>query len=77
MAAQCVFQLLKIFMSYILIILIPFLVLMQPILRNTTQSRIFGAVRGGHSQLWGTIIPVCSSYAARKYDRRLGTPAIV
>ena len=43
----------------------------------TTQSRIIGAVRGGHSQLWGTIIPVCSLYAARKYDRRFGTLAIV
>ena len=42
-----------------------------------TQSRIIGAVRGTHSQLWGTIIPACSLYAARKYDRRFGTPAIV
>ena len=42
-----------------------------------TQSRIIGAVRGAHSQLWGTIIPVFSLYAARKYDRRFGTPAIV
>ena len=32
----------------------------------TTQSRIIGAVRGAHSQLWRTIIPVCSLYAARK-----------
>ena len=45
--------------------------------RLPTQSRIIGAVRGAHSQLWGTIIPVCSLYAARKYDRRFGTPAIV
>ena len=44
---------------------------------DTTQSRIIGAVRGAHSQLWGTIIPVCSLYAARNYDRRFGTPAIV
>ena len=44
---------------------------------NSTQWRIIGAVRGAHSQLWGTIIPVCSLYAARKYDRRFGTPAIV
>ena len=44
---------------------------------TTTQSRIIGAVRGAHSQLWGTIIPVCSLYAARKYDSRFGTPAIV
>ena len=44
---------------------------------DNTQSRINGAVRGAHSQLWGTIIPVYSLYAARKYDRRLGTPAIV
>ena len=44
---------------------------------NTTQSRIIGAVRGAHSQLWGTIIPVCSPYAPRKYDRRFGTPPIV
>ena len=43
----------------------------------TTQSRIIGAVRGAHSQLWGTIIAVCSLYAARKYDRRFGTSAIV
>ena len=42
-----------------------------------TQSRIIGAVREAHSQLWGTLIPVCSLYAARKYDRRFGTPAIV
>ena len=41
------------------------------------ESRIIGAVRGAHSQLWGTIIPVCSLYAARKYDRRFGTSAIV
>ena len=27
--------------------------------RLSTQSRIIGAVRGAHSQLWGTIIPVC------------------
>ena len=46
-------------------------------MESTTQSRIIGAVRGAHSQLWGTIIPVCSLYAARKYDRRFGTPAIV
>ena len=45
--------------------------------KDTTQSRIIGAVRGAHSQLWGTFIPVCSLYAARKYDRRFGTPAIV
>ena len=44
---------------------------------SSTQSRIIGAVRGAHSQLWGKIIPVCSLYAARKYDRRFGTPAIV
>ena len=43
----------------------------------TTQSRIIGAVRGAHSQLWITIIPVCSPYAPRKYDIRIGTPAIV
>ena len=42
-----------------------------------TQSRIIGAVRGAHSQLWGTVIPECSPYAALKYDRRFGTPAIV
>ena len=41
------------------------------------QSRVIGAVRGAHSQLWGTIIPVCSLYAAHKYDKRFGTPAIV
>ena len=29
------------------------------------QSRIIGAVRGAHSQLWGTILPVFSIYAAR------------
>ena len=44
---------------------------------SIAQSRIIGAVRGAHSQLWETIIPVCSLYAARKYDRRFGTPAIV
>ena len=46
-------------------------------LRMMTQSRFIGAVRGTHSQLWGTITPVSSPYAARKYDRRFGTPAIV
>ena len=46
-------------------------------LANTTQSRIIGAVRRAHSQLWGTIIPVCSLYSARKSDRIFGTPAIV
>ena len=47
-------------------------------LNGTTQSRIIGAVRRAHSQLWGgTFFPVCSLYAARKYDRRFGTPAIV
>ena len=45
--------------------------------KGITQSRIIGAVRGAHSQLWGTIIPVCSLFAARKYDRRFGTPALV
>ena len=42
-----------------------------------TQARIIGAVRGAHSQVWGTIIPVCYPYAPRKYDKRFGTPAIV
>ena len=42
-----------------------------------TQSRIIGAVRGALSRLWETIIPVFSPYAPRKYDKRLGTPAIV
>ena len=46
-------------------------------LASTTQSRIIGAVRGAPFQLWGTITPVCSLYAARKYDRRFGTPVIV
>ena len=49
----------------------------SPCLKYTTQSRIIGAVRGAHSQLWGTITPVYSLYAARKYDMRFGTPAIV
>ena len=44
---------------------------------STCPSRIIGAVRGAHSQLWGTIIPVCSPYALHKYDKRFGTPAIV
>ena len=35
------------------------------VFNSVTQSRIIGAVRGAHSQLWGTIIPVCSLYAAR------------
>ena len=43
----------------------------------TTQSTIIGAVRGAHSQVWGTIIPACSPYAPRKYEKRFGTPAIV
>ena len=51
--------------------------IMTTYIKYPTQSRIIGAVRGAHSQLWGTIIPVCSLYAARKYDRRFGTPAIV
>ena len=42
-----------------------------------TQSRIIGAVRRAHSQLWGTTLPVYSPYALRKYDKRFGTPAIV
>ena len=42
-----------------------------------TQSRIIGAVRGAHSQLWKTIIPVFYPYAPRKYDKRFGTPASV
>ena len=45
--------------------------------QDTTQSRIIGAVRGTHSQLWGTTIPVCSPYAPRKDDKRFGTLAIV
>ena len=49
----------------------------SPLPLYSTQSRIIGAVRGAHSQLWGTIVPVCSLYAARKYDRRFDTPAIV
>ena len=40
---------------------------------DSTQSRIIGAVRGAHSQLWGTIIPVCSPCDPRKYDKRFGT----
>ena len=42
-----------------------------------TQSRIIGAVRGAHSQLWETTLPVFSPYALRKYDMRFGTPAII
>ena len=42
-----------------------------------TQSRIICAVRGAHSQLWATTLPVFSPYAPRKYDMRFGTPAIV
>ena len=42
-----------------------------------TQSKIIGAVRGAHSRLWETIIPVCSPYASRKYNKKFGTPAIV
>ena len=42
-----------------------------------TQSRIIGAVRGAHSQLWETTLPVFSSYAPRKYDKKFDTPAIV
>ena len=36
-----------------------------------SQSRIIGAVRGTHSQLWETIIPVCSPYAPRNMTRDL------
>ena len=43
----------------------------------TTQSRIIGAVREAHSQLWVTVIPLFSPYSPRKYDKRFGTPAIV
>ena len=42
----------------------------------TTQSRVIGAVRGAHSQLWGTNIPVWSPYAPSKYNKRFGTAAI-
>ena len=42
-----------------------------------TQSKIIGAVRGAQSQLWRTIIPVCSPHAPRKYTKRFGKPAIV
>ena len=42
-----------------------------------TQSRIIGAVREAHSQLWETTLPVFSPYVPRKYDRRFGTSAIV
>ena len=45
--------------------------------QSTTQSRIISAVRGANSQLWGTTVPVFSPYASRKYDKRLGIPAIV
>ena len=48
-----------------------------PFSHTHTQSRIIGAVRVAHSQLWETTLPVFSSYAPRKYDRRFGTPAIV
>ena len=45
---------------------------------NSVPSQELSVLYGGaHSQLWGTIIPVCSLYAARKYDRIFGTPAIV
>ena len=40
-----------------------------------TQSRIIGAVRVAHSQLWKIIIPVCSPYVPRKCDKRFGIPA--
>ena len=43
---------------------------------GTTQSRIIGAVRGAHSQLWETTLPVFSPYAPRKYDKRFGKTAI-
>ena len=43
----------------------------------TTQSRIIGAVRGAHSYLWGTIIPVLFPYVPRNYDKIFGTPAII
>ena len=46
-------------------------------LQSTTQSRIIGAVRWAHSQLWETTLPVFSPYAPRKYDMIFGTPAIV
>ena len=49
----------------------------NPKCNTTTQSRIIGAVREAHSQLWGTIIPVCFPYAPCKYDMRFGTPALV
>ena len=43
----------------------------------TIQSRIIGAVRGAHSQLRGTTIPVCFPYDPRKNDKRFGTPAFI
>ena len=42
-----------------------------------SQSRIIGTVRGAHSQLWETTLPVSFPNAPRKYDKRFGTPAIV
>ena len=44
---------------------------------KATQSRIIGAVREAHSQLWEITPSVFSPYALRKYDKRFGTPAIV
>ena len=32
----------------------------EKMLEHPTQLRIIGAVRGAHSQLWGTVISVCS-----------------
>ena len=61
------------------IILLTHIVVVTILVRITntlpsTQSRIIGAVRGAHSQLWGTTLPVFSSYAPRKFDKRFGTP---
>ena len=53
------------------------IVAMAKIVENSTQSRIIGVVRGAHSQLWGTTLPLVSPYAPRKYDKRFGTQAIV
>ena len=44
---------------------IPHMHFIYPTQPRITQSRIIGAVRGAHSQLWGTIIPVCSLYMLR------------
>ena len=47
---------------------------LSELLLNQELSVLYGDAQ---CQVWGTIIPICSPYAHRKYDKKFGTPAIV